>query len=316
MKACIIDAFGGRDRLRIADIPTPEAGPQEVLIRVRAAGVNPVDWKIREGYLKDMFPHEFPLIPGWDVAGEIAQTGAQARRFQTGDPVYAYARMPTIQHGTYAEYVVLPEAQVARKPGNLSMVEAASIPLTALTAYQSLFDAGRLQQGESVFILGASGGVGSCAVQFARIQGARVAALASGKNGEYLRTLGAEHVIDYERGDFIQNLGEWMPNGVDLVFDCRGGDTLERAKMCVRAGGRVVSIAESDGGKALAARDVRFAYVFVAPNSEQLDRIRELIEAGDFKANVSGTFDLEDVTEAHRQVESGHTRGKVVLKIG
>jgi NADPH:quinone reductase-like Zn-dependent oxidoreductase len=316
MKACIIDEFGGRERLRIADIPKPEVGSDEVLIRVRAAGVNPVDWKIREGYLKDLFPHEFPLIPGWDVAGEIERTGTRARRFQAGDPVYAYARLPKVQHGTYAEYITLPEAQVARKPGNLSMVEAASIPLTGLTAYQSLFDAGRLQRGDSVFILGASGGVGSSAVQLARNQGARVAALASGKNRDYLQALGAEHVIDYERGDFIQSLGEWMPNGVDLVFDCRGGDTLERGKMCVRAGGRVVSIVESEGGKQLADRDVRFAYVFVAPNSEQLDRIREKIEAGDFKANVSATFDLEEVAEAHRLVESGHTRGKIVLKIG
>jgi NADPH:quinone reductase-like Zn-dependent oxidoreductase len=316
MKACIIDAFGGRERLRIADVPTPVPGPQEVLIRVRAAGVNPVDWKIREGYLKDLLPHAFPLTPGWDVAGEIERAGTQARRFQAGDPVYAYARLPTVQHGTYAEYIVLPENQVARKPGNLSMVEAASIPLTTLTAYQSLFDAGGLRQGESVFILGASGGVGSSAVQLARIHGARVAALASGKNADYLRSLGAEHVIDYERGDFIQNLGEWMPNGVDMVFDCRGGDTLERGKICVRAGGRVVSIIESDGGKELAARDVRFAYVFVAPNSDQLDRIRELIEAGEFKANVSATVDLEDVADAHRMMESGHTRGKIVLKIG
>ena len=315
MKACIIEAFGGREQLRIADVPKPDPAAGEVLIRIHAAGIDPVDWKIREGYLKDLFPHRFPLIPGWEAAGEVEAVGAQAERFKPGDAVYTYARLPVVQHGTYAEYIALPEAQVALKPANMSMVEAASIPLTGLTAYQSLFKAGRLEKGESVFIIGASGGVGSCAVQFARIQGARVAALASGKNRDYLRELGAEHVIDYERGDFINSLGEWMPNGVDLVFDCHGGETLERAKMCVRAGGRVVSITEPDGGGGLEARDVRFAYVFVEPSSDQLDQIRGLIETGAFRSTVTATFDLEQVDRAHQMLERGHTRGKIVLQI-
>jgi NADPH:quinone reductase-like Zn-dependent oxidoreductase len=315
MKACYIDKFGDTSQLKIGELPTPEPGPGEVRIRIEAAGVNPVDWKIREGYLSDRLPHHFPLILGWDLAGKIDRVGAEATRFHPGDAVYAYARMPDVHYGTYAEYIVLPGVSVAHKPANLSMVEAASIPLTGLTAYQSLFDAGRLSAGETVFILGASGGVGSSAVQFAHHKGARVVALASGKNEGYLKQLGADKVIDYERGDFIQTLGEWMPHGVDLVFDCIGADTLARAKLCVRNGGRVVSISDAEGGEGLANRDVKFEYVFVEPNSDQLERIRTLIEGGDFTANVTATFSLDQVVRAHEMIATGHTRGKIVLTI-
>jgi NADPH:quinone reductase-like Zn-dependent oxidoreductase len=313
MKACYIEIFGGRRQLKIGELPTPDPGPGEVRIRIEAAGVNPVDWKIREGYLSDLFPHRFPLILGWDLAGRIDRVGAEATRFHPGDPVYAYARLPDVHHGTYAEYIVLPEVSVAHKPANLSMIDAASIPLTGLTAYQSLFDAGRLEAGQSVFILGASGGVGSSAVQFARHKGARVIALASGKNESYLQHLGADKVIDYERGDFIQTLGEWRSEGVDLVFDCVGADTLARGKMCVRDGGRVVSITDPEGGEGLAERDVKFDFVFVEPNSDQLEQIRAWIEAGDFMANVTATFSLDQVARAHEMIESGHTRGKIVI---
>jgi NADPH:quinone reductase-like Zn-dependent oxidoreductase len=315
MKACYIDSFGDRSRLTIGELPTPEPGPGEVRIRIRAAGVNPVDWKMREGYLNDLFPHRFPLILGWDLAGEVDRVGAEATRFSPGDAVYAYARLPEVHHGTYAQYMVLPEVSVAHKPASISMVEAASIPLTGLTAYQALFDAGRLEEGQSVLILGASGGVGSAATQLARNKGARVAALASGRNADYLEGLGAEKVIDYERGDFIQTVGEWMPEGVDLVFDCHGADTLARGGVCARDGGRVVSIVEPEGGAGLEQRDVKFDFVFVAPSCEQLDRLSRLVDAGDFQPKVSATFGLDQVAEAHALMEGGHTRGKIVLTI-
>ncbi|MDJ0784421.1 MAG: NADP-dependent oxidoreductase [Desulfosarcinaceae bacterium] len=315
MKACYIEQFGDRSRLTIGELPTPQPAAGEVRIRIHAAGVNPVDWKIREGYLNDLFPHHFPLIPGWDLAGEIDSLGPDTSRFKPGDAVYAYARKPEVQHGTYAEYITLPEAYVARKPANLDMIEAASIPLTCLTAYQSLFDAGALQRGQSVFILGASGGVGSAAVQLARHRGARVAALASGRNAAYLTQLGAEKTIDYERGDFIQTFGEWMSEGVDLVYDCFGADTLARGKMCVRDGGRLVSIVDPEGGAGLAERDIQFRFVFVEPSSAQLDELREMIEAGDLKAKITATFDLDEAAKAHEMIEAGHTRGKIVLRI-
>jgi NADPH:quinone reductase-like Zn-dependent oxidoreductase len=315
MKACIIEAFGGREQLKITDLPKPEAGEGEVLIRIHAAGVNPVDWKIRQGWAQKMLPHKFPIILGWDLAGTVEAVGHSARRFGPGDEVYAYARRPIIHQGTYAQYISLPESYVAGKPSNITMTEAGSIPLTALTAYQALFQGGRLQKGETVFILGASGGVGSSAVQLAAIQGARVIALASGRNRDYLKALGAREVIDYERGDFITSLGEFMPNGVDLVFDCHGGDILARGQMCIRPGGRLVSITEHVDEQALKQRDIRFAYTFVEPHVPQLDHIRELIEGGRFKANVTQTYPLDQVTKAHQQSETGHTRGKIVLEI-
>lgn len=315
MKACTIEKFGGRDQLKITDLPTPEAGEGEVLIRIHAAGVNPVDWKIREGLLNDMFPHRFPLILGWDLAGVVEAVGHSARRFAPGDAVYAYARRPVVQHGTYAEYIALPESYVTRKPANLDMTEAASTPLTALTAYQALFDAGRLKEGQSVFILGASGGVGSSAVQLAAVNGCRVIALASSRNHDYLKSLGAEAVIDYERGDFIQSLGELVPNGVDLVFDCHGGDTLERGQLCARVGGSLVSITGTVDEESLKQRDVRFAHTFVESNVSQLDHISELIESGRFRTTVTQTFSLDQVAKAHEQIETGHTRGKIVIRI-
>jgi NADPH:quinone reductase-like Zn-dependent oxidoreductase len=315
MKACTIAAFGGRDKLTISDLPTPEIGEGEVLVRIRAAGVNPVDWKIREGRLKDLFPHEFPLVLGWDMAGVVEAVGHSARRFAPGDEVYAYARRPVVQHGTYAEYIVLPESYITRKPSNLDMVEAASIPLTTLTAYQALFDAGRLKRGQSVFIMGASGGVGSSAVQLAANHGCRVVGLASGRNQAYIKSLGAESCIDYERGDFVHRLGEAIPDGVDLVFDCYGGDVLQRGFLCARAGGCLVSITESVDDASLKNRDVRFAFTFVEPNVSQLDHIRELVEEGRFKANVSQTFSLDHVAQAHENIETGHTRGKLVIRM-
>lgn len=315
MQACIIESFGDRRRLKITDLPTPEPGEGEVLVRIHAAGVNPVDWKIREGWLKDLFPHELPLILGWDMAGVVAAVGHSARRFNPGDEVYAYARRPVVQEGTYAEYISLPESYVTRKPENLSMVEAASIPLVTLTAYQALFEAGRLQSGQSVLILGASGGVGSSAVQLAAEKGCRVIGLASGRNHDYIRSLGAEITIGYEGGEFSQHVSEVMPNGVDLVFDCHGGDTLQRGVSCVRVGGSLVSITETIDEALLKERDVRFAFTFVEPHVPQLDHIRGLIEAGRFRANVTQTFPFDQVVKAHEAIETGHTRGKIVLQL-
>lgn len=314
MKACIIEAFGGREQLKIADLPKPQAGEGEVVVRIHAAGVNPVDWKIREGWLKDLFPYRFPIILGWELAGVVEEGGPKTGRFKPGDAVYAYARRPEIQKGTYAEYIALPESYLARKPNNINMLEAASIPLTTLTAYQML-DAGRLQTGESVFIMGASGGVGSSAIQLAAIRGARVIGLASADNHAYIKSLGADVAIDYQRGDFIQSLGELAPQGADLVLDMVGGDTLARGQLCVRPGGRLVSIIEVVDEKDVKQRDVSFAYVFVEPNAQQLDHIRELIEDGRFKPNVTHTFGLDEAAQAHAQMETGHTRGKIVLQI-
>lgn len=315
MKAWTIEAFGGRDQMQLADLPKPEPVEGEVLVRIRAVGVNPVDWKIREGRLKDLMPHRFPLIPGWDMAGKVEETGFSARRFRPGEAVYAYARRPVVQQGTYAEYIALPESYLSHKPANITMAEAASIPLVSLTAAQSLFDAGGLQTGETVFIIGASGGVGSSAVQFGRLAGTRVIAMASSKNHDYLKSLGADHVIDYAAGDFREALKQIAPDGADLVYDCFGGDALAMAVDCVKPGGRVVSITGQAEEAPLKAKDVAFHFVFVEPNARQLDHFRELIVRDRFRANVTQTLDFSQAVEAHEQMETGHTRGKIVLTL-
>ena len=315
MKACVIDKFGGRDRLTLTELPTPEAGEGEVLIRIRAAGVDPVDWKIREGLLKENFPHEFPLILGWELAGVVETVGHSARRFSPGDEVYAYARRPVIQKGTYAEYIALPESYVAAKPASLSLTEAASVPLTGLTAYQALFDNGRLAKGQSVLVMGASGGVGSSAVQLAAERGCRVIGLASGRRHDYVIGLGAQAFVDYTGGDFREQLRAIEPGGVDLVFDCVGGEVLDLGLDCLHPGGRLVSITEAIDTARIGQRDITFGYTFVEPNVPQLNHIADLVAMGRFRTNVTQTYALDEVARAHEQIETGHTRGKIVLEI-
>ena len=197
MKAIVIDAFGGPDRLRAAEVPTPKASAGEVVIELACTSVNPVDWKIREGMLSGLFPHTFPLILGWDAAGTVSDTGEAVNEFSVGDRVYAYCRKPTVQWGTYAEYVAVPASAVAAMPANLSFAEAAAIPLVGLTSWQVLFDAANLRAGQTVLIHAGAGGLGSIAIQLAKNAGATVFTTASAANHEYVRSLGADHVIDY-----------------------------------------------------------------------------------------------------------------------
>ncbi|HBR15530.1 MAG TPA: NADP-dependent oxidoreductase [Candidatus Omnitrophica bacterium] len=315
MRAIVIHEFGGRDKLLYADVPQPEPADGEVLIRVHAAGINPVDWKIREGNLKDRgIPHQFPLIPGWDLAGVVEQRGLGAKRFQIGEAVYAYCRRSIIHNGTYAQYICLPESYLSRKPVNLSFEEAACVPLAALTAYQALFDAAGLQKGETVLIVGASGGVGSFAVQLAKNAEAEVTAVAGAEHQAYLKQLGADHTLDYQREDFRQGLKALHPQGVDLAFACAGGESLIKAYDCVRPGGRLATIVEK-GDEALARqKGIHLLYVFVEPNAAQLDILRTHLEYGRLKVHVSRVFEWTQITQAHQHIESGHTRGKIVLK--
>jgi NADPH:quinone reductase-like Zn-dependent oxidoreductase len=202
MKAIAIKEFGGLDKLQLMDLPVPEIRPGEILVKVRAAGVNPVDWKIREGYLKDLFSHQFPVILGWDAAGVVEGVGNGVRRFKSGDEIFAYCRKPVVHGGAYGEYILLEEEHAAIKPKNISFEEAASIPLAALTAYQSLFVAAKIQAGETILIHAAAGGVGGFGVQLAKDHGAVVWATASGPNKEYVQYLGASKVVDYTQEDF------------------------------------------------------------------------------------------------------------------
>lgn len=315
MKAIAIREFGGRDKLERMDLPVPEVGKGEVLVRVKAAGVNPVDWKIREGWLKDLFPHRFPLIPGWDAAGIVQRVGPGVTRFKVGDEIFAYGRKPVVQGGAYAEYISLTEEHMAFKPRNTTFNEAAGIPLAALTAYQALVDAAKIQSGERVLIHAAAGGVGGFGVQIATDRGALVWGTAGSRNGDYVRSLGAERVIDYSRDDFRKVVRSAYPDGVDAVFDCVGGDVLRKSVEIVRKGGRLISIVDSLDEGNLGRADIGFEFVFVAPNSKELSELGQMVEQGRLKVHLEEVLPLEAAARAHELNESRHTRGKIVLSV-
>ena len=315
MKAIAIREFGGRDKLEPMDLPVPELGNGEVLVRVKGAGVNPVDWKIREGWLKDLFPHRFPLIPGWDAAGIVEKIGSGVTRFKVGDEIFAYGRKPVVQGGAYAEYIALTEEHMAFKPRNTTFNEAAGIPLTALTAYQALVDAARVKSGERVLIHAAAGGVGGFGVQIAKDRGALVWGTAGSRNRDYVRSLGAERAIDYSRDDFRKVVRSAYPDGVDVVFDCVGGDVLKKSVEIVRKGGRLISIADSLDEESLGRADIRFEFVFVAPNSNELSELGQMVEQGRLKVHIEEVLPLEAAARAHELSESRHTRGKIVLSV-
>ncbi len=315
MRAIAIEEFGGRDKLQLMDLPIPALGPQDVLIRIKAAGVNPVDWKIREGFLRDVFPHEFPIILGWDASGVVEEIGHEVSRLRVGDDVFAYCRLPVVHNGSYAEYLALPADIVTKKPERLSFEQAASIPLAALTAYQSLFDAGKLQSGETALIHAAAGGVGGFAVQLAKQRGATVIGTASPRNHDYVRDLGADRVIDYATQDFRQEIRQWYPSGVDLVLDCVGGETLDRSVEVLKPAGRVITIVEPAQAETMKTQGIDMQFVFVAPHSGQLQELASLADQGLLKTHVSETFPLEDAARAHEIIESHHVRGKLALTL-
>lgn len=315
MKAMAIQEFGGRDKLQLMDLPVPDVGPEEVLVQVKAAGVNPVDWKIREGFLREVLPYEFPIILGWDVAGVIKQVGSEVSQLQNSDEVYSYCRLPVMHYGSYAEYLVLPANIVSKKSESLSFEQAASVPLAALTAYQSLFGAGRLQSGETILIHAAAGGVGGFAVQLAKHHGATVIGTASPGNHDYVRGLGADRVIDYSTQDFRAVIREWYPLGIDLIYDCVGGDVLEHSVPILNSTGRLITIVEPDQAKTMKSQGVNVEFVFVSPNARQLDELTKMADQGKLKTDISGTYPLEDAAQAHEKIESHHVRGKLVLTI-
>jgi NADPH:quinone reductase-like Zn-dependent oxidoreductase len=313
MRAIVIDNFGSRAELKLAERPLPVPLRGEVLIRVRAAGVNPVDVKIREGLLRTRLPHQFPIIPGWDVAGVVEEMGGGCRRLQVGDEVYAYARKPVVMHGTYAEFVAVAEKLVALKPSRMSFAEAASVPLAALTAYQSLVDAAGLRRGQSVLIHAAAGGVGGFAVQLARIRGARVIATASAPHHDYVRNLGAQDVIDYTREDFVAAVRRRYLEGVEVAFDTVGGDVQSRSAAAVRKGGILVSLLAFQQEASLQALGIRTRYVFVTPGATQLRRLAAWVDRGVLRTHLAVQLPLEEAARAHELIESRHTQGKIVL---
>jgi NADPH:quinone reductase-like Zn-dependent oxidoreductase len=315
MKAIIINEFGGPEKLVVADVPKPEPNEGEVLVRIKAAGVNPVDYKIRFGLYRGRMPYEFPIIPGWDVAGIVEKNGFGASRFEPGEEVFAYARRKLLKNGTYAEYICLPESFLAYKPKSLTFEEAAVVPLSSLTAFQSLLVKGKLMNNERILILGATGGVGSYAIQIAKAIGASVVAVASKKNVAYAVSLGADDFIDYTAGNVLTEIEQRFPDKFDLVFDCVGKETLTEAYQYVKHGGRLVSILVQVNQELADKYKVLFHYVFVEPVVKHLNKIAQWIGEGKIKVHIEHKFKLEEAAKAHEIIETGHTKGKIVLEV-
>jgi NADPH:quinone reductase-like Zn-dependent oxidoreductase len=310
VKAIALTEFGDADVLAVHELADPSPGPDRVLIKVRAAGVNPVDAKIRAGYLQGAFPHHLPLVPGWDAAGEVVAVGPAVTRFAVGDDVMVYGRKDHVQWGTYAELFAAREEHFAANPTALTWNEAAGLPLAGLTALQSLHtvDVG---PGDVVLVHAAAGGVGHLAVQIARALGAsRVIGTASESNHDFLRSFGAEPVgygpdLPARVADLVGGDGR-----VDAVVDPIGGEALAQSPALVRFRARHVSIVD-----ARTVKDQGGRYVFVRPSGEQLEALGELAANGRLRVHVSHDFPLEKAADAHHVVEGGHVRGKVVLTV-
>ncbi|MGZ4471950.1 MAG: NADP-dependent oxidoreductase [Nocardioidaceae bacterium] len=307
MRAAIYDEYGGAEVLSVREVDDPPVGPDTVLVRSKAASVNPVDWKIRQGYLRGAFPHHLPIIPGWDLAGVVEAVGPAVRTgLQVGDEVYGYVRRDDVAFGTTAELVPAPERTVTRKPARLSFEEAGALPLAGMTAYQGIVEALDVQPGERVLVHAAAGGVGHFAVQIAAALGAEVVGTASAANHDRLRALGAEEVIDYADGPVSKQLVE----PVDAVLDLVGGDALDDAPDQLRGGTRIASVVDAD--KVL---ELGGTYVFVRPSRENLDALTALVDAGKLRVEVAATYPLEQIADAHRASEEGHARGKIVVTL-
>lgn len=315
MKAIVFNDYGGPEVLFFTEMPDPVPGPGEVRIRIAAAGVNPVDAKIRKGLRRDVIPHQLPIIPGWDAAGVVDVVGPGCTLHSAGDRVFSYSRKPVVQFGAYAEYIVLPESQVAPSPQSIDDTHAAAVPLAALTAWQSLFNAGGLTSGQRVLIHAGAGGVGGFAIQMAKHAGAFVIATASRNNHPYVRELGADVVIDYTQVDFRDATLSAFPGGLDFVYDTVGGDVQTRSADILKPGGMLVSLLAFQQEDALKARGVQTRYVFVSPNRDQLIQIARLIDEGHIRVKLAAELPLEKAADAHRMIESQHTSGKIVLRI-
>lgn len=307
MRAAVYDEFGGADRLEVRQVDDPPVGPDTVLVRARATSVNPVDWKVREGYLQAAYPHHLPIITGWDVAGVVEQVGPAVRTgVQVGDEVFGYVRRDDIAHGTTAELVPAPERTVTRKPASLSFEEAAALPLVGLTAWQALTEALQVTEGDRVLVHAGAGGVGHVAVQIAVALGAEVVATASPANHDFLRGLGATEVVDYDNGP----VSEQLSSPVDAVLDLVGGPALEDAPKQVRDSARIASIVDAQTVLAQGGR-----YVFVRPDRDGLDALARLADEGKLRVEVARVMPLDEIADAHRLSEEGHVRGKVVVTI-
>ena len=309
MKAVQMHEYGAPDVLSHDMVDVPELGSTDILVRVRAVGINPHDLKVRDGTLKDR-AYAPPLIFGYEVAGVIEAVGTHAFRLQPGDEVFGYPTMS--RPGGYAEFVAIDESSLTLKPSNISFEEAAAFPVGALTAFQGLFGHGRLRRGQTCLIHAGGGAVGSQGVQLAALEGAHVVATAGPADLDYVRSLGAETVIDYRSQDF-----EKETHDLDVVLDLVGGDTWHRSLNVLKPGGHLVSVMMDPALITGARAAGKTGHLFIVePSGAELERIAGYIEDGKLEARIDSVFPIEDVVDAHRHLETGKARGKVVLRVG
>ncbi|WP_175410140.1 NADP-dependent oxidoreductase [Streptomyces sp. TRM64462] len=308
MKAISYRRYGGPEVLEFGELPDPKVGPDKVLVKVRAAAVNPVDWKCQAGYMDTVLDTVFPVIPGWDVSGVVVQPGVAVPEFAVGDEVMGYVREDVLCHGTFAEYVAAPVRTLARKPRDLGFEESAALPLVGLTAYQVLTRALRVREGDTLLVHAAAGGVGAMAVQIARHLGARVIGAVREAGTDRVRALGAEPVVYGDR--LAARVRALAPGGVDAAFDTVGGQILKDSAHVLAPDGRLASIADGEvigmGGQ----------YVFVRPDAADLTALAELAEQGVLTVRVAKTYPLEEAADAQRANMEGGLQGKVVVTVG
>jgi len=307
MKAVTIHSFGGPEVLQLENLPIPEPAEGQVLVRVHAASVNPVDWKTREGKYPAVGADRLPLVLGRDIAGHIERCGPGVHGFAVGDAVYA---MLDREHGGYAEYVIVSAGDLAAKPGRLEYTGAAAVPLAAITAWQGLFDHGQLHSGQHVLIHGGAGGVGHLAVQLAKARGARVSTVVSAQDAGFVRSLGADEVIDYQHERFEERVHD-----VDLVFDLINGETQDRSWQVLKRGGALISTLRKPSEERARSLGARAANYQAQPNAAELDAVGRLIDENRVRPHVERVFPLEQAREAQQLQQNGHLRGKVVLEV-
>jgi NADPH:quinone reductase-like Zn-dependent oxidoreductase len=307
MKTLRFHAFGGPNVLTIEDLPRPALGEEDLLVKVMAASVNPVDYKIREGKYPAVKAADLPYVPGRDIAGIVEACGGLVDDWKKGDAIFA---MLGIERGGYAEYAIVKDGEAAKKPRSLDFVAAASVPLAGLTAWQGLFRYGELKAGQRVLIHGGSGGVGHFAIQFAKVAGAHVITTVSARHVDFVKSLGADEVIDYKTQRF-----EDVVTDVDLVYDLIAGDTQERSWDVLRRGGTMVSTLAEPSQEKARAKGVRAMRYTVKENGGELEEIGRLIDEGKVQPRIARTYGLSEAASAQDFVEQGHTEGKVVLKV-
>jgi len=309
MQAIRLHAFGAAEQLELQDVPVPVAGPRQLLVRVVAAGVNPVDWKVRSGELAAFFPVKPPVTLGWDAAGVVTTVGADVTGFAPGDAVYFFADFA--HGGTYAEFVAVDAAQVALKPRTASFAQAAALPTPALAAWRAIVEVAQVKPGQKVLVHGAGGPLGSVAVQLARDAGAHVVATAGDASIAIARATGADDVINYQRQDFAA-----LVRDVDVVIDTVGGAVQEASWATLKRGGLLVATSMPPSAERAAAAGVRAEMMQTAPRGDTLAKIADLVDAGRIRVAVSHEFALADVAKAQRLAETGAIRGKIVLHVG